>query len=385
MLALVAAFAQPAMSQQWSEPQTVGARSTGIVGTGDFNGDGWADVAYARNGAFQWYPGPQLDADGPEYDIGSGSGTSYGGVVADVSGDGWPDLVASDGARSSGPGSLWVFVHPGNAQAAVQPWQRIEIYSLDVWHQNDIAVADMDGDNRLDVVVRTRSDDIRLLVALQNSDLTSWTTRFWPTGETSNTPEGLAVGDVDNDGEQEIVLSGVYWNNPGGWRSGEPEEFMIDSAFVNRAVKSVVADFDSDGQADDIAMVTAEGSTEVYLALYSHNGSPQQGETAWTRSILLDQVTNYHTLAAGDFDADGQIDLLAGASFGDTGIRIFENRSQSWREQVVDADGQMYVTSLADLDNDGNLDFVGPTRWQRRVVAYYSLAPSGVVFRNGFE
>ncbi|MEM7706774.1 MAG: VCBS repeat-containing protein [Pseudomonadota bacterium] len=369
----------------WSEPQIVGQRSTGVIGSADLNGDGWPDVAYSRNGAFQWYAGPNLSDSSEEFDLGQGSGTSYGAAVADMNNDGWPDLVAADGARSSGPGRLWLFLNPGAGATVTEPWQRIEIYSLSVWHQNDLAIADMDGDGRKDVVVRTRSDNLRLLVALQNADLADWTTRFWPTGETANGPEGLAVGDVDNDQEMEIVLSGVYWDNPGGWRAGEPAEYNIDLNFAGRAVKSVVADFDGDGQPDDVAMVTAEGSTRVYLATYRHSGDPTGGEEAWQREVLLDDVTNYHTLAAADFNQDGRVDLLAGASFGSSGISIFENLASGWNELPVDSDGQMYVTSVVDLDRDGQLDFVGPRRWQNRVVAYYNLGPGGLIFASGFE
>ncbi|MEM9531822.1 MAG: VCBS repeat-containing protein [Pseudomonadota bacterium] len=372
--------------EAWKGPQLIGSRSTGIVGTGDFNRDGAVDVAYSRNGAFQWYAGPDLSEQSPEHDIGEGSGRSYGGTAVDINGDGWPDLVAADGARSSGPGRLWAFLHPGTAAGATSPWDRREIWSLDVWHQNDLAVADLDLDGRLDVVVRTRSDDLRLVIGLQNANFDTWTSRFWPTGETSNTPEGLAVGDVDSDGVPEIVLSGVYWDAPDGWRGGDPQEHMIDPEFVGRAVKSVVADLDGDGADDDVAMVTAEGSQRVYLAVYVHDGNPRGGASAWRREILLDDVTNYHTLAAADFNQDGRTDLLAGAAFGSSGISVFYGGAEGFTEEVVDASGKMYVTSVADLNNDGAPDFVGPRVWQDRVVAY--LSPPGTpqrVFADGFE
>lgn len=380
-------FIWQAQAQTWSEPIDVGDRNTGIVGVGDFNRDGWPDVAYSRSNGFQWYAGPNFDGTADEYDLGAGEGTSYGGTVVDLNGDGWPDLVASDGARSSGPGRLWVFVHPGSAALATQPWERVEIYSQAVWHQNDLAVADMDNDGRLDVVVRTRADERRLVVALQNGDFESWTTRFWATGETANAPEGLAVGDLDNDGENEIVLSGVYWDNPGGWRQGDPLEYEIDNNFVGRAVKAVVADLDDDGQSDDVAMVTAEGSTRVYLAWYRHNGQPAAGEASWERVILADDVTNIHTLVAADLTGDQRTDLLAGASFGSTGVDIYQGQpsGQSFLRRPVDSTGQLYVAAVADLNRDGLLDIVGPVRWQQRVVAYFNQDQGDALFADGFE
>ncbi|MFK8015461.1 MAG: LamG-like jellyroll fold domain-containing protein [Gammaproteobacteria bacterium] len=375
LIGLVNAWADPV---GWSQRIGVGQRNTGIVGTGDFNGDGINDVAVAINSGFVWYPGPDfLPAD--EARIGDGSGTSYGGTAADMTGDGWPDLVASDGARSSGPGRLWLFVHPGTAAAATEPWERVEIYSEDVWHQNDLEITDLDGDGRLDVVVRTRADDKRLVIALQNEMVTDWTARAWPTGETANAPEGLGVGDIDNDGDVEIVLSGVYWDSPQGWRSGDPVEYLIDDEFVGTAVKAVVADLDDDGQADDLVMSKAEGSQQIFLAWYRHDGQPSAGSSAWTRTVLLNNVSAMHALEVADIDQDGHNDIYGGNSFSQSGLYVFygSDAGQSWEQQIIDAGGQQYVASLVDLDGDTDLDIVGPATWQGAVYRYENLLYTG--------
>ena len=370
----MSSFADPVV---WSQRTQVGSGNTGVVGTGDFNGDGINDVAIAIENGFVWYPGPDF-AGADESRIGDGSGRSYGGTAIDMNDDGWPDLVASDGAINSGPGRLWLFVHPGSAAAASDPWERIEIYTEDVWHQNDLEVIDMDGDARLDVVIRTRSDAKRLVVALQNANLNNWTTRTWPTGETSNAPEGLGAGDIDNDGETEIVLSGVYWDNPGGWRNGDPVEYLIDAEFVGTAVKAVVADLDQDGQADDVVISKAEGSEEIYLAWYRHNGNPSDGATAWTREILLNNVSAMHALEVADIDLDGRNDIYGGNSFSENGLYVFYGQADgSWQQQILDAGGKQYVASLVDLDGDTDLDIVGPEVWQGTVFRYENLLFTG--------
>lgn len=370
LIAAPQAAGQPVVPDYSARAQ-VGSRSTGVVGAADINADGIADVAVAINNAFVWYPGPGYLPD-DESRIGDGSGTSYGGTLADMNSDGWPDLVVSDGARNSGPGRLWVFLHPGDLSAINDPWTRIEVWSEDVWHQNDLVVADLDGDSRQDIAVRTRADARRVIIALQNDDFDSWTVRAWPTGETNNAPEGLGVGDVDNDGEAELVLSGVYWDNPGGWRTGDPVEYNVDDAFVGKAVKARVADLDRDGQADDIVMSKAEGSGGVYLAWYQLTDDPALGTTAWTRTLLLDGVSAMHTLETADLNQDGHVDVLAANSFGQSGVYAFygSDNGATWTEQVIDASGKMYVAALADLDGDSDLDIVGPAVWQGQVFRY---------------
>ncbi len=358
---------------EWAEPSFI-SRNSAEVGVADFDQDGNVDIAIASSQQ-RWYAGPDFET---WYEIGRSDGGPYAAQVADINGDGWADFITSNGQRNAPDlnndeaGELYVYLNPGATGDVKQAWQRIVVYAGNVYHQNDLRVADMDGDGRLDIIERTWSSE-RVVVALQNADISNWTVRVFDTGEQGK-PEGISAGDIDGDGEMEIVLSGVYWDNPGGWRSGDRIEYPIDSQFTGNTygkVKSAVGDIDLDGD-NDIYMGSAEGA-DRYLAWYENTGVNANGGVALTRHIIKNNFGKCHMVQLIDIDQDGDLDLATGRSFGQKGLLVFynENKGESWTEQNYDPGGQIYTGVVADLDGDSDLDVVGPTTFNRNSVRIY--------------
>ncbi|MEM6630787.1 MAG: VCBS repeat-containing protein [Bacteroidota bacterium] len=348
----------------WSEKNSLGT-NTCELGVADVDKDGNPDILVA--GATQrWYAGPDFSES---YVLGQSDGGPYAARVADMNQDGWADFVTSNGARNGGPGEIYLYLNPGEAEAVKEEWERITVYTGDVYHQNDMRIADMDGDGRLDIIERTWSSE-RVVVALQNLNINNWTVRSFDTGETGK-PEGISAGDVDGDGENEIVLSGVYWDNPGGWRTGDPIEYLIDPTFVQEEVKSAVGDIDNDGD-NDIYMGSAERAY-VHLAWYENTGKNEEGGVNFTKHMIKDDFGNCHMVELIDIDQDGDLDLCTGRAFSDSGCLIFynENGGESWIEQDFDPEGGFYTGVIADLDGDGDLDAVGPRQFYRNGTYYY--------------
>lgn len=382
LLLLIAQSAQSAQLINWSEPSFI-SRNSAEVGVADFDKDGNVDIAISASQQ-RWYAGPDFQT---WYEIGRSSGGPYAAQVADINGDGWPDFVTSNGQRnapdlSNGEaGELYVYLNPGASGDVKQPWQRIVVYAGNVFHQNDLRIADMDGDGRLDIIERTWSSE-RVVVALQNANINNWTVRVFDTGERGK-PEGISAGDIDGDNEMEIVLSGVYWDNPGGWRSGNPVEYSVDPQFTGSTygkVKSAVGDIDLDGD-NDIYMGSAEGA-DRYLAWYENTGRNADGSVALTRRIIKNNFGKCHMVQLIDIDKDGDLDLATGRSFGQKGLLVFynENKGQSWTEQNYDPDGEIYTGVVADLDGDSDFDVVGPSTFNRNLVRIYkNLSPVGPV------
>ncbi|MEM8886896.1 MAG: LamG-like jellyroll fold domain-containing protein [Bacteroidota bacterium] len=354
----------------WSSKIALGI-NTAEVAVADVDQDGNQDILVA-GGTQRWYRGPDFQ---DSYILGTSDGGPYAARSADMNGDGWPDFVTSDGTRNSQntPGYLYVYLNPGPSGTVTGNWQRITVYAGNVFHQNDIRIADMDNDGRLDIIERTWSSE-RVVVALQNADINNWTVRVFDTGE-SGRPEGISAGDLDGDGEQEIILSGVYWDNPGGWRSGNPSEYSIDPQFVQEETKSAVGDIDNDGDMD-VYMGSPEGAF-VYLAWYENTGLNPDGSVSFSKHIIKDNFGKCHMVELIDIDKDGDLDLCTGQSFGETGCLIFynENNGASWTEQDFDPGGGFYTGIIKDLDGDGDLDAIGPKGFYSQVFYYLNQSP----------
>jgi len=372
-LALLLFLTTDSICQLTFSARTEISRSSSEVGVADFDHDGHVDIAIA--GASQrWYRGPDFV---DFYTIGTSDGGPYAARVADMNGDGWADFVTSDGTRNADdmPGFIYLYLNPGDSLSTYDEWERIIIYEGAVRHQNDLRIVDMDNDGLLDVIERTWSSE-RVVVAFQNSDIENWTVRAFDTGETGK-PEGISAGDLDGDGYNEIVLSGVYWAAD-DWRTSTPTEHLVDQLYIQGKVKSAVGDIDNDGD-QDIYMGSCEGPY-IDLSWYENTGTDSNGSVTFTKHIIKPNTGKYHMVELIDIDFDGDLDLATGKSFGDDGSVIFYNNNNgtSWTEDVYDPAGNLYTGIVADLDADGDYDVVGPSGFYDKVYYYINETPGDI-------
>ncbi|MFO1050678.1 MAG: VCBS repeat-containing protein [Planctomycetota bacterium] len=282
------------------------------------------------------------------------------GELGDVDGDGDLDIVVPDG--SSGNNLLW-FENParnagrpdGNPFSPSQ-WTRHVIGSIGSWGK-DIELADFDRDGRLDVATRSQSD---CLIFFQGSAGT-WSGQLITTSDLGQ--EGMTSGDVDKDGNVDLVVFGVWLRNPGGnaARNGANwSHHVVDAgSFVDPAFKALVADVDLDGE-NDILFSSSENTSDVMW--FSHGGNPQRN--GWLRHVIYANANRCHTLQVADVDRDGDKDVIVGQMHTSStpGVRVFYNTNgaaTNWQMQVVDNVNGVHNGVIADVGADGDLDLVG--------------------------
>jgi hypothetical protein len=229
-----------------------------------------------------------------------------------------------------------------------------------------LAAGDLDRDGDLDLV----SDG---LYAWENPGAASlsstWVSSTLGTGVDA---QDVALGDLDQDGDLDVVAAGsfglVLWQNP--WDGGSTTPFAtwavshVLTTSQYRVDEAVIADLDHDGWLD-VAAVRGYDASQGWLCAWRNPGA---FVGTWQEHVISD-TQGFQALAAADLDHDGWVDLVTGS--GDYApappqIRTWQNDGTpfagAWpSSQVVDLWGDLggddaNDIALADLDRDGWLD-----------------------------
>ncbi|MCM0084136.1 FG-GAP-like repeat-containing protein [Geomonas sp. Red32] len=206
--------------------------------------------------------------------------------------DGAPDQVV---ITASGPPNSNLF----------RPYVKFPVGS----DPRSIAIGDLNGDGRNDVVLATGSyfdpdNDYRIFVFLQNSAGGFDAPVKYPGGNGNS----IAVADLNNDGRQDVVFTtdngiGVMYQNAAG--TLDPMVFYASNhqSFSN-AYKLKTGDFNHDGRTDVVSIDWGTQSQDVDVYLQNSGG------TLNTPVTYTVSHGGWDKLAVGDVNGDGMTDIV---------------------------------------------------------------------------
>ena len=311
-------------------------RSISDYALADLNADGYPDVVVSdqldHKVQVMLGDGQGAFAPGDSYPV---SAVPVRVTAADVDGDGNQDLITANQSGQS------ISVLLGKGDGTFQPaLETITEFST----PRDVVLANMNGDAHLDLVVAIQQGS-QLAIFPGNGDGTFGPRQDFPT---AFDPRRIAAGDVNGDGNVDVVTSGTVVSVLLGNGDGTLQE-RADYTTGEVPLDFALIDLDADG---DLDLVVGHSRSEYHAVLLNNGGEFVAQSPAFTAAqgdCLL-----------GDFTRDGRLDLLSRASGGYFITAGLGDGRFDTRLQVIVPD--MYATSfdVADVNLDGSIDVLIP-------------------------
>ncbi|HRW96950.1 MAG TPA: FG-GAP-like repeat-containing protein [Bacteroidales bacterium] len=246
-------------------PQVLDYIPASSVAVGDITGDDIPEIvaeSYYKVWAFSVNGVP---VEGFPYTPATGGVFSYSNpVLADIDGDGFREIVVGDHSLSGGTGAVHVIKNNGTVLSG---WPR----NTSSWIYAPVAVADIDGDSNLDLMVGDQ-----VLSAVPTNYVYGWNKEGnnlpgFPIGPIDAINAQIIVADMDGDGLPELVFddntgNGILrgYNHDGTVMEGWPLSVVGSSFYTN----AMVFDIEGDGTLNLSATSYDSGLAKTYKYLW---------------------------------------------------------------------------------------------------------------------
>ena len=304
------------------------------VTVSDFNGDGKFDLAVGdSNNNVLISLGTGTGSFGP-FSPFAVTGPANSVAVGDFNGDNKIDLaVAASGISvllGTGTGSFGAATNfaTGNAH-------------------NAVVVGDFNSDDKLDLAMTNQGSNSVSLILGTGTGSFSVATNF----TVGSQPQAIALGDFNGDGKLDLVVTNVLSNTVSVLLGTGTGSFnaAVNFATGNRPASVVVADFNGDAKLDLAVANNSSSANSISILLGIGNGS-------FAGATNFFAGTAPASIAAGDFNKDGKLDLAVGAAGGPvllgTGTGVFTAPVNPPPISIP-----IWV-AVADFNNDAKLDVV---------------------------
>jgi YD repeat-containing protein len=326
------------------------------VAVADMNGDGYRDLVSQGNQI-------QVLLQTRNGELGLPSTLSVGtdptdSLTVDLNNDGFPDLVVVN----SDDNTVSLMLGDGNGQFLGPTTVPVGQAPFAV------AAGDLNQDGFADLVVTNAFDSSLSLLYGDGTGAVANTVTLDVTGTFELVAMNVAIGDLNGDGWNDIVTS--------SWRDSNLSIFYADGngGFLPRTTIAwphpdgiVLSDFNRDGLLDIGAAVQPSGFVTRFNDVNGGFVNPQTYNTG-------DPGSRSTSAALADFNGDGNVDVVVVSEFRPgpyvllgTPTGIFQNPVPLGGDPDATAS---YDVHVADMNGDGNADFVSANADTGRISIY---------------
>ncbi|MGB2867530.1 MAG: FG-GAP-like repeat-containing protein [Bacteroidota bacterium] len=187
------------------------------------------------------------------------------------------------------------------------------------FYPRNVAVTDFNRDGKADLVITQDYPSVSVGINRGNGDGTFASTDFFSV--TQGASNGLVVGDFDNDGNIDVAVQDFSSTISVRRGLGDGTLDYASAASIPNSTRGLtVGDFNGDGILDLVSVSDVFSGAPVSLFLGNGNATFQS-------AVSLGNVSGGQDVAVGDFNNDGQSDIVSANFFGSggTSVSLFVN------------------------------------------------------------
>jgi hypothetical protein len=324
----------------------------------DVNNDGAIDIVSGE----YWFEGPDFKTahkicsirrEVDYYD-------DFSDYPMDVNGDGYTDIIT---------GAWWGESLSWRENPKGQPVEWTTHVIAKTGNIERPCFYDIDKDGEVEIIPNTKGVSIFKLI--RDADGKG-------TGEFHETKilaegagHGIGFGDLNGDGNEDIVLSWGWLEAPDNPYEGEWKEHR-DFAFAQASCPIIVIDVNQDGMNDIIV-----GQGHNYGLHWWEQSVDADGKQSWTQHDIEPHRSQFHDMQLADVDNDGEPELVTGKRYrahngadpgsGDPlGLYYYEINGGNFVRNTVDygpagqASGSGIYLWVEDINGNGWKDIIAP-------------------------